>query len=92
MVRLNAMDQKEPERALALLTVVAPMYNEAETVRAFYDRLRGALEGMPWELLVVDDGSTDETPLLLRRLSVEDPRVRGMRLSCRIRRSLFPSW
>ena len=45
------------------LTVIAPMYNEAENVAGTVSAVEEALAGFPgsWELIVVDDGSTDES-------------------------------
>src|SRR3712207_1727416 len=69
-------------RSPELLSVVAPMHNEEETVDAFYDRVRSALEGSgPFELVLVNDGSTDRTPELLDRLADSDPRVAVVHLS-----------
>lgn len=64
------------------LSVVVPALNEARTLPALHARLRDVLErlGRPWELIVVDDGSTDGSFELLRRLRAEDPRVRVVRL------------
>jgi len=69
-----------PERALQLLT---PMLDEESTVHAFHARLAGALDGLPWELVVVDDGSTDATPRMLDELAGRDARVRAIHLSRR---------
>ena len=69
-------------RELELLSVVAPMHNEEETVDAFYDRVRTALDGIgSFELVVVDDGSTDGTGAALDRLAQVDPRVAVIHLS-----------
>ncbi len=72
------------ERHVGLLSVVAPVLNEEEILETFYGRVRDALEschGLEWELILVDDGSTDSTPEILASLSAEDPRVRSVQLS-----------
>jgi polyisoprenyl-phosphate glycosyltransferase len=69
-------------RSLELLSVVAPMHNEEQSVDAFYERVRTALQDVgPWQLVLVDDGSTDRTPELLDRLAETDPRVAVIHLS-----------
>jgi dolichol-phosphate mannosyltransferase len=69
------------ERHLGLLSIVAPMLDEEGTARAFYDRVRSALDGLPWELVVVDDGSKDATPQILAELARADERVKVVTLS-----------
>ena len=68
-------------RQLDLLSVVAPVYNEEGTIEEFYSRARAALEGLNFELVLVDDGSTDSSAKILERLAESDPRVRLVFLS-----------
>lgn len=69
------------ERTLHLLSVVAPMYEEEALVEAFHARVCAALEDVPFELVLVDDGSSDRTPQLLEQLAERDERVRVVYLS-----------
>src|ERR1700743_3750171 len=68
-------------RELSLVSVVAPVYNEDGTILEFYARVCAALDGLPFELVLVDDGSTDGTPMKLETLAADDPRVRVVYLS-----------
>jgi polyisoprenyl-phosphate glycosyltransferase len=69
------------ERTLRLLSVVAPLFDEEALVEAFHARVCSALRGIPCELVLVDDGSSDGTPRLLAELAARDPRVRVIGLS-----------
>jgi glycosyltransferase involved in cell wall biosynthesis len=64
-----------------LISVVAPVYNEDGTINEFYARVCSALESLPFELVLVDDGSTDGTQIKLESLAATDPRVRVVYLS-----------
>jgi polyisoprenyl-phosphate glycosyltransferase len=68
-------------RRLELLSVVAPVYNEEGTLDKFYSRVCEALEGLRFELVLVDDGSSDRSPALLSELASNDPRVHVVFLS-----------
>ncbi|NLI83145.1 MAG: glycosyltransferase family 2 protein [Deltaproteobacteria bacterium] len=59
------------------VSVVIPLHNEAETLRELYGSVRRTMErtGSSWELVLVNDGSADDTPRILDRLHAEDPRV-----------------
>jgi glycosyltransferase involved in cell wall biosynthesis len=60
------------------ISVVVPMKNEAPNVEQLYRELTAALEacGRPYEILAIDDGSTDDTFARLARLQASDSRLR----------------
>ena len=57
------------------VSVVVPLYNEEENVSILQRELTGALTGLDYEIILVDDGSRDET---VSRI-VPDPRIRVLR-------------
>jgi dolichol-phosphate mannosyltransferase len=60
----------------ALLSIIVPTFNERDNVQEFVRRLDQRLAGLKWEVVFVDDDSTDGTPQALRSLSRSDVRVR----------------
>lgn len=65
----------EPAMSLPLVTVVMPAYNVAPYLRDAVDSVR-AQTCTDWELLIVDDGSTDATATIARECAALDPRIR----------------
>ncbi len=64
------------------LSVVVPLFNEEESVQPLVTGVRDALVGYgAWELVLVDDGSRDQTAEVARRAGDLDPRVRLVRLA-----------
>jgi len=70
-----------PLRTPTLLSIVAPVYNEQELVEQFVARAAAAAADYDYELVMVNDGSSDRTPELLDRIASSDRRVRVMHLS-----------
>jgi glycosyltransferase involved in cell wall biosynthesis len=62
-----------------LVSVVAPLYNEAATVAELYDQVEAALAGLRWEIVYVDDGSTDDSYARLAELHATHSNVRVVR-------------
>src|SRR6266498_1165909 len=64
-----------------LVSVVVPAHNEESTVAVFVERTAKAFAqlGRPWELLYVDDGSTDGTAAAVEGAASREPRVRLVR-------------
>jgi dolichol-phosphate mannosyltransferase len=60
---------------------VAPVYNEAGVIEEFHRRVSSVLSDLPYELVLVDDGSTDESSERLQALAAVDARVRVIPLS-----------
>lgn len=59
-------------------SIVAPIYNEIDNIPEFYRRIKEVMDsnGEEWELILVDDGSTDGSTDNIRELAANDKRVR----------------
>ena len=71
------MGQAEPSTGRPELSVIIPVFNEAENLPTLHGRLTRALVnlGMEYEIVLVDDGSQDQSPDILRRMEAEDQRI-----------------
>lgn len=68
-----------------VISVVGPVMNESAGIRLFYERTTAAMEAIEppvdHELVLVDDGSTDDSVAVMEELCAADPRVRLIVLS-----------
>ncbi|MDD5307890.1 MAG: glycosyltransferase family 2 protein [Deltaproteobacteria bacterium] len=66
-----------------LISIVVPARNEEGCLADLHEAVKAALDSEPydWELIVVDDGSTDATARVIAELAAADPRVRGLHLA-----------
>jgi dolichol-phosphate mannosyltransferase len=71
-----------PDEPAPVLSVVVPVYDEEAVLPLFAHRLRPVLDGLgePYEVLVVDDGSRDASPVILQRERRSWPQLRVVRL------------
>ena len=63
------------------LSIVVPLYNEEESVEAMYEAIRSAMDSFDkdYEILFVDDGSSDKTFELAKRIAERDSRLRVLK-------------
>jgi polyisoprenyl-phosphate glycosyltransferase len=70
-----------------VLTILVPVKDEEEAIAPFVDRVSAVLDGLSdpaakhWEILFIDDGSTDTTLAAIIAANGRDPRVHGLSLS-----------
>ncbi|WP_027190415.1 glycosyltransferase family 2 protein [Fundidesulfovibrio putealis] len=72
-----------PESTRKNLAVVVPVFNEARGLDALYARLKDVLESLPygWQIIMVDDGSPDDSWEKIQEIAARDERVKGLMLS-----------
>ncbi len=73
LLKMGAVTAAGPPR----ISIVIPLHNEEDALGELYRRTRTTMEtvGEPWELVLVNDGSTDDTPSILASLHAADSRV-----------------
>src|SRR6185369_12492597 len=61
-------------------SIIAPIYNEIDNLPELYRRVKEVMDssGGPWELILVDDGSTDGSTEKIRELAAKDRAVRAV--------------
>ena len=75
------MQEKQPVRSIS---IVIPVYNEEQSLPSLYDELRSVsdrLSDIAFEFVIVDDGSRDRSPGILRELCARDRRAKGVLFS-----------
>ena len=87
-VRAHEVARAKPRREIAGspktvcgydLSIIVPTFNEVDNVSELVSRLDACLEHISWEVIFVDDDSSDGTANLLRELGTSDRRVRCLR-------------
>jgi glycosyltransferase involved in cell wall biosynthesis len=65
------------------ISIVAPLYNEAETFPLLVERINALMDSSPLsiEVVLIDDGSKDDTAMRIRQLALTDDRYHGVLLS-----------
>lgn len=71
-------DPESPDKTSLNVSVIAPVFNEERNLSTLYALLRQVLEveGLGWELVLINDGSTDNSAAVLDVLAATDPRVK----------------
>jgi dolichol-phosphate mannosyltransferase len=61
------------------LAIVIPTFNERDNIGAVLEKIEDALPGVRWEVIFVDDDSTDGTGSVVHKACRNDPHVRALR-------------
>jgi dolichol-phosphate mannosyltransferase len=77
---MNCIDRRSPN---VMLSIVLPVFNEEHALLTLHERVTAAARscGVRYEIIVVNDGSTDGGPRVLDALAAQDPKVRVIHLS-----------
>lgn len=64
-----------------MISIVSPAYNESENIPILYNKIKEVLKDIDWELLIVNDGSTDDTEKVVEAIHAQDKRIKYISLS-----------
>jgi glycosyltransferase involved in cell wall biosynthesis len=76
----------------AELSVIVPTFNERDNIKAVIAAVADALPNIAWEIIFVDDNSSDGTASFVREIARIDPRVRCSCIASGAGVSLRPAW
>jgi len=81
-MNVTVLPQQAGQRPAPPVSIVIPIFNEVDNVQPLYQKLRAAMEptGYTWEVVFVNDGSTDGSTAALRKLHAEQAGVRVVEL------------
>lgn len=65
------------------ISIVVPVFNEQENIEVFYQEIRTYMDPLhyTYEMIFVDDGSTDDTVQIIERLASQDKRIKALLLA-----------
>ncbi|WP_110956070.1 glycosyltransferase family 2 protein [Anaerosinus massiliensis] len=68
---------------MKLISIVVPVFNEQENVKMFYQEVNKYMDSLryEYELIFIDDGSKDDTAMILKRLAQQDGKVKAIFLA-----------
>ena len=63
------------------LSIVVPLFNEAESVQELYYRIKSELQklSISYEIIFIDDGSTDKTWQIIEQVKISEPNLKGIK-------------
>jgi glycosyltransferase involved in cell wall biosynthesis len=78
MARTKTAVRAKPSKAKPEISLILPVYNEEENLNIQYDKIESALGKLKrsFEVIFVDDGSTDASPRILKEIAAKDRRIK----------------
>jgi dolichol-phosphate mannosyltransferase len=79
----SSPDSLNDASATPMVSILAPVFNEEPVLPELYRRVRTVMDSTPysWELVLVNDGSRDQSAAVIKRLNEQDERVKGLSFS-----------